>query len=429
MSFLSQGDPDLHAILEREIHREESTLELIASENFTSQAVMEMAGGVMTNKYAEGYPGKRYYGGCDFVDEAENLARERLRKLFGAEYTNVQPHSGSQANMAALMTFVKPGDTVMGLDLAHGGHLTHGSPVNFSGQLYNFVSYQVSRDTGRVDFDCVYKLANEHQPKLIICGGSAYPRYIEFEEFREIANQVNAYLMADIAHPSGLVAAGLHPSPMEYCDVVTSTTHKTLRGPRGGIIMMGKDFENPWGKIALKSGRIKNVSELIDSMVMPGIQGGPLMHIIAAKAVAFGEALQPKFKSYAQQILNNAQSMVDGLLQLDYQLVSGGTDTHVMLIDLSNKHITGKKAEITLGKAGITVNKNMVPFDERSPFVTSGIRVGTPAITTRGMGDPEIRQIVRWIDEALSDPENEVGLARIKSNVNELCSNFPIYAH
>ena len=429
MSFLSQGDPDLHAILEREIHREESTLELIASENFTSQAVMEMAGGVMTNKYAEGYPGKRYYGGCDFVDEAENLARERLRKLFGAEYTNVQPHSGSQANMAALMTFVKPGDTVMGLDLAHGGHLTHGSPVNFSGQLYNFVSYQVSRDTGRVDFDSVYKLANEHQPKLIICGGSAYPRYIEFEEFREIANQVNAYLMADIAHPSGLVAAGLHPSPMEYCDVVTSTTHKTLRGPRGGIIMMGKDFENPWGKIAPKSGRIKNVSELIDSMVMPGIQGGPLMHIIAAKAVAFGEALQPKFKSYAQQILNNAQSMVDGLLQLDYQLVSGGTDTHVMLIDLSNKHITGKKAEITLGKAGITVNKNMVPFDERSPFVTSGIRVGTPAITTRGMGDPEIHQIVRWIDEALSDPENEVGLARIKSNVNELCSNFPIYAH
>ena len=429
MSFLSQGDPDLHAILEREIHREESTLELIASENFTSQAVMEMAGGVMTNKYAEGYPGKRYYGGCDFVDEAENLARERLRKLFGAEYTNVQPHSGSQANMAALMTFVKPGDTVMGLDLAHGGHLTHGSPVNFSGQLYNFVSYQVSRDTGRVDFDSVYKLANEHQPKLIICGGSAYPRYIEFEEFREIANQVNAYLMADIAHPSGLVAAGLHPSPMEYCDVVTSTTHKTLRGPRGGIIMMGKDFENSWGKIAPKSGRIKNVSELIDSMVMPGIQGGPLMHIIAAKAVAFGEALQPKFKSYAQQILNNAQSMVDGLLQLDYQLVSGGTDTHVMLIDLSNKHITGKKAEITLEKAGITVNKNMVPFDERSPFVTSGIRVGTPAITTRGMGDPEIRQIVRWIDEALSDPENEVGLARIKSNVNELCSNFPIYAH
>ena len=429
MSFLSQGDPDLHAILEREIHREESTLELIASENFTSQAVMEMAGGVMTNKYAEGYPGKRYYGGCDFVDEAENLARERLRKLFGAEYTNVQPHSGSQANMAALMTFVKPGDTVMGLDLAHGGHLTHGSPVNFSGQLYNFVSYQVSRDTGRVDFDSVYKLANEHQPKLIICGGSAYPRYIEFEEFREIANQVNAYLMADIAHPSGLVAAGLHPSPMEYCDVVTSTTHKTLRGPRGGIIMMGKDFENSWGKIAPKSGRIKNVSELIDSMVMPGIQGGPLMHIIAAKAVAFGEALQPKFKSYAQQILNNAQSMVDGLLQLDYQLVSGGTDTHVMLIDLSNKHITGKKAEITLGKAGITVNKNMVPFDERSPSVTSGIRVGTPAITTRGMGDPEIRQIVRWIDEALSDPENEVGLARIKSNVNELCSNFPIYAH
>jgi glycine hydroxymethyltransferase len=429
MFHLSDQDPELFKTLEREINREESTLELIASENFTSKAVMEMAGSVMTNKYAEGYPGKRYYGGCEFVDEAENLARNRLGELFGAEYTNVQPHSGSQANMAALMTFIKPGDTVMGLDLSHGGHLTHGSSVNFSGQLYNFVSYHVSKETGRVNFEEVARLAKEHQPKLIICGGSAYPRFIEFEQFKEIADSINAFLMADIAHPSGLVAAGLHPTPIPYCDVVTSTTHKTLRGPRGGIIMMGKDFENPWGKIAPKSGRVKRVSELIDSTVMPGIQGGPLMHIIAAKAVAFREALQPEFKIYTKNIIHNAQAMVDEFLKLDYQLVSGGTDTHVLLIDLSNKNITGKAAEYSLGKAGITVNKNMVPFDERSPFVTSGIRVGTPAITTRGMGNSEIRQIVQWIDEAISDPENEVGLALIKSNVSELCSNFPIYVH
>jgi len=328
-----------------------------------------------------------------------------------------------------LMTFIKPGDTVMGLDLSHGGHLTHGSSVNFSGQLYNFVSYHVSKETGRVNFEEVARLAKEHQPKLIICGGSAYPRFIEFEQFKEIADSNNAFLMADIAHPSGLVAAGLHPTPIPYCDVVTSTTHKTLRGPRGGIIMMGKDFENPWGKIAPKSGRVKRVSELIDSTVMPGIQGGPLMHIIAAKAVAFREALQPEFKIYTKNIIHNAQAMADEFLKLDYQLVSGGTDTHVLLIDLSNKNITGKAAEYSLGKAGITVNKNMVPFDERSPFVTSGIRVGTPAITTRGIGNSEIRQIVHWIDEAISDPENEVGLARIKSNVNELCSNFPIYIH
>ena len=429
MSHLAQYDSELFHILGKEIHREESTLELIASENFTSQSVMEMAGGVMTNKYAEGYPGKRYYGGCDFVDEAENLARDRLSELFGAEYTNVQPHSGSQANMAALMTFIKPGDTVLGLDLAHGGHLTHGSPVNFSGQLYNFISYHVSRETGRVDFNEVDRLAKEHQPKLIICGGSAYPRFIEFEMFKEIADKSNAFLMADIAHPSGLVAAGLHPSPMPYCDVVTSTTHKTLRGPRGGIIMMGKDFENPWGKIAAKSGRVRMVSELIDSTVMPGIQGGPLMHIIAAKAVAFGEALKPEFKTYAKNVINNAKSMADEFLKLGYHLVSGGTDTHVMLIDLSTKNITGKSAEINLGKAGITVNKNMVPFDERSPFVTSGIRVGTPAITTRGMGDSEIRQIVRWMNQIILDPDNESLQSTIKSDVNALCSNFPIYSH
>ena len=429
MSHLAQHDSELFHILGKEIHREESTLELIASENFTSQSVMEMAGGVMTNKYAEGYPGKRYYGGCDFVDEAENLARDRLSELFGAEYTNVQPHSGSQANMAALMTFIKPGDTVLGLDLAHGGHLTHGSPVNFSGQLYNFISYHVSRETGRVDFNEVDRLAKEHQPKLIICGGSAYPRFIEFEMFKEIADKCNAFLMADIAHPSGLVAAGLHPSPMPYCDVVTSTTHKTLRGPRGGIIMMGKDFENPWGKIAAKSGRVRMVSELIDSTVMPGIQGGPLMHIIAAKAVAFGEALKPEFKTYAKNVINNAKSMADEFLKLGYHLVSDGTDTHVMLIDLSTKNITGKSAEINLGKAGITVNKNMVPFDERSPFVTSGIRVGTPAITTRVMGDSEIRKIVRWMNQIILDPDNESLQSTIKSDVNALCSNFPIYSH
>ena len=428
MFHLSDQDPELFKTLEREINREESTLELIASENFTSKAVMEMAGSVMTNKYAEGYPGKRYYGGCEFVDEAENLARNRLGELFGAEYTNVQPHSGSQANMAALMTFIKPGDTVMGLDLSHGGHLTHGSSVNFSGQLYNFVSYHVSKETGRVNFEEVSRLAKEHQPKLIICGGSAYPRFIEFEQFKEIADSINAFLMADIAHPSGLVAAGLHPTPIPYCDVVTSTTHKTLRGPRGGIIMMGKDFENPWGKIAPKSGRVKRVSELIDSTVMPGIQGGPLMHIIAAKAVAFGEALQPEFKIYTKNIIQNAQAMADELLKLDYQLVSGGTDTHVLLIDLSNKNITGKAAELSLGKAGITVNKNMVPFDERSPFVTSGIRVGTPAITTRRMGVNESRQIVKWMDEAICTHDDESTLSRIKSHVNDFCAEFPIYS-
>ena len=429
MFNLEQNDPELYDVLNREAEREESTLELIASENFTSKAVMEMAGGVMTNKYAEGYPGKRYYGGCEVVDEAENIARDRLKKLFGCEYANVQPHSGSQANMAVFMTFLEPGDTIMGLDLAHGGHLTHGSHVNFSGQLYKSVSYHISKTNGRVDFDEVFSLAKEHKPKLIICGGSAYPRFIEFEMFREVADTVGAHLMSDIAHPSGLVAAGVHPSPMQYCDIVTSTTHKTLRGPRGGIIMMGKDFENPWGKIAPKSGRIKLVSELIDSMVMPGVQGGPLMHIIAAKAVAFGEALRPDFKKYAKDIVSNAKVMAEEFLHLGYDLVSGGTDTHVLLIDLSNKDITGKHAENILGKAGIALNKNMVPFDRRSPFVPSGIRVGTPALTTRGMGETEMRQVVQWIDSAISDPDNDQLLTSIRSDVEALCSNFPIYEH
>ena len=427
MSLLSKTDPELFNILSDEIEREETTLELIASENFASKSVLEMAGGVMTNKYAEGYPGKRYYGGCEFVDKAENIARDRLSQLFNAEYTNVQPHSGSQSNMAVLMTFIKPGDTIMGLDLSHGGHLTHGSHVNFSGQLYNAVSYHVSKDTGRVDFLEIEQLAKQYKPKIIICGGSAYPRFIEFENFREIADSIGAFLWGDIAHPSGLIASGLHPSPFPFCDVVTSTTHKSLRGPRGGVIMMGRDFENPWGKVAPKSGRVKMISELIDSMVMPGIQGGPLMHIIAAKAVAFGEALKPNFKIYSQNIINNAKAMSEEFLKLNYNLISGGTDTHLNLIDLSNKNITGKKAENLLGLAGITVNKNMVPFDTKSPFITSGIRIGTPAITTRGMGISEMKLIVEWIDKVIMNPDDNYIISDVKSNVNELCSNFPIY--
>ena len=427
MFYLKDADPELHQILMREVGRESATLELIASENFVSYPVLEMAGGVMTNKYAEGYPGKRYYGGCEHVDEAENLARDRAKKLFNAEYVNVQPHSGSQANMAALFTFIKTGDTIMGLDLAHGGHLTHGSPVNFSGKLFKVVSYQVDRKTGRVNFNEVRKLAKEYKPKLIICGGSAYPRHIEFEDFKAVVDEIGAFLMADIAHPAGLVATGLHPSPMPYCDVVTTTTHKTLRGPRGGMIMMGKDRKNPFGVVAPKSGRVKNMSELIDSMVMPGIQGGPLMHIIAAKAVAFGEALQPSFKDYTSQIVQNAQILAEAFLNKDYYLVSGGTDTHVILIDLTNKEITGKAAEKALEKAGITVNKNMVPFDERSPFITSGIRIGTPAITTRGMKEDQMLIICDLIDQVISDPENDDVISNVISIVKELCDSFPLY--
>lgn len=429
MSYIKKTDPELYDILEKELDREELTIELIASENFTSQAVMEMTGGVMTNKYAEGYPGKRYYGGCEVVDQAENIARDRLKRLFKADYVNVQPHSGSQANMAVFMTFLNPGDTVLGLDLAHGGHLTHGSHVNFSGQLYNFISYHVERETGRVDFNEVLQLAKINKPKLIICGGSAYPRYVEFEKFREIADEVGAFLMADVAHPSGLIAGGVHPSPMPFCDIVTSTTHKTLRGPRGGIIMMGKDFENPWGKVAPKSGRVKQVSELIDTTVMPGIQGGPLMHVIAAKAIAFGEALKPDFEIYTQKIVENAKNMANEFIKRDYTLVSDGTDTHVMLIDLSNKNINGKQAEVALGKAGIALNKNMVPFDTRSPFVTSGIRIGTPAITTRGMGKEEMIQIVDWINQIIENPESEKIAGDIKKDVSYLCSKFKIYHH
>ena len=425
---LQTSDPELYNILVSEVSRENTTLELIASENFVSYPVLEMAGGVMTNKYAEGYPGKRYYGGCEFVDEAENLARDRANQLFGVEYSNVQPHSGSQANMAALMTFIDVGDTILGLDLAHGGHLTHGSKVNFSGNLYHSVSYQVKKETGRVDFDQVLSLAREHKPKLIICGGSAYPRFIEFEDFKNIADDVGAFLMADIAHPSGLVATGIHPSPVPYCDVITTTTHKTLRGPRGGMIMMGKDSGNPWEIVAPKSGRLKNISELLDSAVMPGIQGGPLMHIIAAKAVAFGEALQPEFAVYTQQVIDNAKAMANEFLIRDYELISGGTDTHIILIDLTKKAITGKAAENALEKAGITVNKNMVPFDKRSPFISSGIRIGTPAVTTRGMTQDDMVKIVALIDTIIEKPNDEDNIVRVKSEVNDLCSSFPLYS-
>ena len=425
---LQTSDPELYNILVSEVSRENTTLELIASENFVSYPVLEMAGGVMTNKYAEGYPGKRYYGGCEFVDEAENLARDRANQLFGVEYSNVQPHSGSQANMAVLMTFIDVGDTILGLDLAHGGHLTHGSKVNFSGNLYHSVSYQVKKETGRVDFAQVLSLAREHKPKLIICGGSAYPRFIEFENFKEIADDVGAFLMADIAHPSGLVATGLHPSPVPYCDVITTTTHKTLRGPRGGMIMMGKDSGNPWEIITPKSGRLKNISELLDSAVMPGIQGGPLMHIIAAKAVAFGEALQPEFTVYTQQVIDNAKAMANEFLSRDYELVSGGTDTHIILIDLTKKAITGKAAENALEKAGITVNKNMVPFDKRSPFISSGIRIGTPAVTTRGMTQDDMVKIVALIDTIIEKPNDEDNIVRVKAEVNDLCSSFPLYS-
>ena len=426
-SPLKTSDPELYNILLKEVVREDTTLELIASENFVSYPVLEMAGGVMTNKYAEGYPGNRYYGGCEFVDQAENIAKDRANKLFGVQYSNVQPHSGSQANMAVLMTYLNPGDTILGLDLAHGGHLTHGSKVNFSGKLYNSIFYQVDKGSGLVNFNEVLKLAREHKPKLIICGGSAYPRFIEFPEFKQIADEVGAFLMADIAHPSGLVAAGIHPSPVPYCNVITTTTHKTLRGPRGGMIMMGKDDLNPWDITAPKSGRVKNISELLDNSVMPGVQGGPLMHIIAAKAVAFGEALLPEFKVYAQQIVANAKEMADEFLKRDYKLVSGGTDTHVVLIDLTNKGITGKVAEKSLEKAGIAVNKNMVPFDEKSPFITSGIRIGTPAITTRGMGKDDMKKIVSLIDIVINNPNDDHKVDSVKAEVNELCKFFPLY--
>jgi len=427
MSDLEQQDPELFASIQKEKDRQNNTIELIASENFVSKAVLEAAGSIMTNKYAEGYPGKRYYGGCENVDIAEDLARDRAKKLFNCEYVNVQPHSGSQANMGVYFSFIKPGDTVLGMSLAHGGHLTHGSPVNFSGMLYNFISYGVDKETGRINMDVVAKLARENKPGLIVVGASAYSRHYEFEKFREIADSVGAVLFCDIAHPAGLVAAGVHPSPIPYCDIVSTTTHKTLRGPRGGMIMMGKDFENKLGVVAPKSGRVKMMSEIVDSKVMPGLQGGPLMHIIAAKAVAFGEALKPEFKVYAEQIINNAQTLADELVTRGYKIVSGGTDNHVFLVDLTEKGITGKLAENALHAAGITVNKNMVPFDSRSPFVTSGMRLGTAAMTTKGMKEAEMKTIAGFIDTVLNDPDSEEIQKRVLRDVGELNKNFQIY--
>ena len=427
LNDLKNADPKIYASIMAERDRENDTLELIASENFVSKAVLQAAGSVMTNKYAEGYPGKRYYGGCDAVDVAEDLARDRIKKLFDAEYANVQPHSGSQANMSVYFTLVKPGDTVLGMDLAHGGHLTHGSAVNFSGRFYNIVAYGVDPATGRIDYDMVRDQAKKHRPKMIIAGGSAYPRHYDFKMFREIADEVGAFLMADIAHPAGLIATGEHPSPMPHCHVVTSTTHKTLRGPRGGLVMMGKDFENSFGIVAPKSGRVKMMSELLDSTVMPGIQGGPLMHVIAAKAVAFKEAQQPSFKTYAKQVIANAKALGEALGNHGFDLISGGTDNHLLLIDLTKKEISGKKAERILEEAGMTTNKNMVPFDKRSPLITSGIRIGTAALTTRGLLENDMRAIAGFINEVISDPDNESVFASIRHKVSDLVKNFPHY--
>ena len=427
LNDLKISDAQIYAAIMAERDRENDTLELIASENFVSKAVLQAAGSVMTNKYAEGYPGKRYYGGCEAVDTAENLARDRVKELFGAEYANVQPHSGSQANMSVYFTLVKPGDTVLGMDLSHGGHLTHGSHVNFSGKFYNIVAYGVDAETGRIDYDMVRDQAKKHQPKMIIAGGSAYPRHYDFKTFREIADEIGAFLMADVAHPAGLIAAGEHPSPMPHCHVVTSTTHKTLRGPRGGLVMMGKDFENTFGIVAPKSGRTKMMSELLDSTVMPGIQGGPLMHVIAAKAVAFGEALQPSFKTYARQVIANARVLGESLMEHGFNLISGGTDNHLLLIDLTLKDISGKKAERILEEAGMTTNKNMVPFDKRSPLVTSGIRIGTAALTTRGLKELEMKQIAGFIHEVIADPDNETGRTSVNARITELVKALPHY--
>ena len=427
MSIVKDQDKKIYDIIQSELNRQNGYLELIASENFTSKAVLETAGSVLTNKYAEGYPGKRYYGGCIHVDEAENLAIDRAKRLFKAEYANVQPHSGSSGNMGVYLAFLEPGDCIMGLDLSHGGHLTHGSKVSFSGQIYNSATFEVKEDTGLVDFDDLLKKAREFKPKMIICGASAYPRTVEFEKFREVADEVGAFLHGDICHNSGLIAAEMHPSPFPHCHVVSTSTHKSLRGPRGGIILLGNDYENPFGKVAPKSGRVKMMSELIDSAVMPGIQGGPLMHIIAAKAVAFKEALEPSFKTYIKSVLDNAKCFEEEFKSKGYNLISGGTDTHLVLIDLQNKNISGKAAEIALDEAGITVNKNMVPFDPKSPFVTSGIRIGSPAMTTRGMGVEEVKIVVDLIDQVILNHDSEKKIKSVKKHVNELCSSFQIY--
>ena len=409
---LAQFDPEIDAVIRHETERQEFSLEFIASENFVSEHVLEAQGSLLTNKYAEGYPGKRYYGGCECVDEAEQLAIDRARQLFGAEHANVQAHSGSQANMAVYFATCQPGDTVLGMNLAHGGHLTHGSPVNFSGKLFNIVPYGVRPETGTIDYDEVEQLAVQHQPKLIVVGASAYPRTIDFEAFRQVADKVGAIVMVDMAHIAGLVAAGEHPTPVPHAEFVTTTTHKTLRGPRGGMILCQEEF-----------------AKKLNSNIFPGIQGGPLMHIIAAKAVAFKEALAPEFKTYARQVVLNAKALAGELVERGYNLVSGGTDTHLMLLDFTGSELTGKVAEETLEKAGITVNKNAVPFDTRSPFVTSGVRIGTPATTTRGLKETDMRQVGEWIDRALQNIENADALAAIRGEVREMCQQFPLYAH
>lgn len=409
---LAAVDSAIADILVEETERQEYNLEFIASENFVSEAVLEAQGSVLTNKYAEGYPAKRYYGGCEVVDKAEQLAIDRAKELFGAEHANVQPHSGSQANMAVYMAVCEPGDTVLGMNLAHGGHLTHGSPVNFSGKLYNIVPYGVKEETGTIDYEEVERLAKEHKPKLIVVGASAYAREIDFPAFRRIADEVGAVVMVDMAHIAGLVAAGVHPSPVPYAEFVTTTTHKTLRGPRGGMILCTEE----WGK-------------KLNSNIFPGIQGGPLMHVIAAKAVAFKEALSPEFKEYAQQVVKNAQALASELVAKGYKLVSGGTDNHLMLLDFTGTELTGKVAEAVLEEAGITVNKNAVPFDTRSPFVTSGIRIGTPATTSRGLKEAEMIKVAGWIDRALKNSDNKDELAKIRAEVKSLCKEFPLYAH
>ena len=421
-----QRDTEIFELIEAEKNRQLNGLELIASENFVSDQVMEAAGSVLTNKYAEGYPQKRYYGGCEIVDIVEQLAIDRAKELYGAEYANVQPHSGSQANTAVFHACLKPGDAILGFDLSHGGHLTHGSPVNFSGKLYSPHFYGVEKETGVLNYDTIQEIAFKVKPKLIIAGASAYSRDIDFKRFREIADSVNALLLADISHPSGMIAKGILNDPLPHCHVVTTTTHKTLRGPRGGLILMGKDFDNPFG-LKLKNGKLKKMSALLNGGVFPGNQGGPLEHIIAAKAIAFSEALTDEFLHYQIQVKKNAAAMAQAFVAKDYHLISGGTDNHVMLIDLRNKNITGKEAEAALGKAEITVNKNMVPFDDKSPFVTSGLRIGTPAVTTRGLKEDDMIVIVDLIDEVINNSENEDILKSVKEKVHNLMSHRPLF--
>ena len=424
--MIMQKDAIIFDLIQEEENRQLNGIELIASENFTSPSVMEATGSVLTNKYAEGYPGKRYYGGCEVVDKIEQLAIDRAKELFGAAYANVQPHSGSQANTAVFHAFIKPGDKILGFDLSHGGHLTHGSPVNFSGRLYEAHFYGVQEETGRLDYENIRAIAKEVQPQMIIAGASAYSRDIDFAKFREIADEVGAFLLADISHPSGLIATGLLSNPIPHCHVVTTTTHKTLRGPRGGLILMGEDFDNPFG-ITLKNGTVRKMSHLLDMAVFPGNQGGPLEHVIAAKAVAFGECLAPSYTTYMEQVQKNAQAMAKAFVARDYHLISGGTDNHLMLIDLRNKNITGKDAELALVKAEITANKNMVPFDDKSPFVTSGIRVGTAAITTRGLQESEMETIVELIDRVINNYQDEAVLSQVGKEVHALMAGRALF--